>query len=77
MTRLILNTLALAGGMAGSLMVAANVGIGHWGYVLFLISSATSTALLWNDQAQRALLALNFFYIGVNIFGLVRWFNWI
>lgn len=75
--RLILTILALAGGMIGSIMVAANAGIGQWGYILFLMSSVTSSALLWKDKEQRALLSLNIFYIGVNIFGLTRWMNWI
>lgn len=61
--------------MLGSIMVASATPMSAWGYVLFLTSSITSSALLWNDKAQRALLGLNIFYIGVNIFGLVRWFN--
>ncbi len=70
---MILNALALIGGMAGSILVASNTGVGAYGYMLFLTSSVTSSALLWNDKEQRALLALNIFYIGVNVYGLCRW----
>lgn len=61
--------------MIGSILVASNTSVGAYGYILFLLSSVTSSALLWKDKAQRALLALNIFYIGVNIFGLTRWFG--
>ena len=73
--RFVLNCIALAGGMIGSILVASNTSVGAYGYILFLLSSVTSSALLWKDKAQRALLALNIFYIGVNIFGLTRWFG--
>jgi len=70
---LILNILAVAGGMIGSLMVASAIGVNQWGYVLFIISSITSSVLLWNDKPQRGLLILNIYYTGVNVFGLCRW----
>ena len=75
--KLLLNVLAIGGGMIGSVMVASATPVSAWGYVLFLMSSVTSSVLLWNDKELRGLLALNIFYIGVNVFGLARWFNWI
>ena len=70
--KIALNVLTLSGGMIGSILVASNIGVGVYGYILFLMSSITSSVLLWSDKEQRALLALNLFYIAVNIFGLIR-----
>lgn len=68
-----LNAIALITGMAGSIMIASNTGAGVYGYILFLTSSTTSSALLWKQKDQRGLLFLNIFYIGVNVFGLCRY----
>lgn len=59
--------------MIGSILIASNAGVGAYGYMLFLTSSITSSVLLWKDKEQRPLLALNMFYIAVNVFGLARW----
>ncbi len=77
MMRLVLNTIAVGGGMAGAVLVANGPKYAPLGYCLFLASSATSVALLWEDVQQRALLALNVFYGGVNIYGLARWSEFI
>lgn len=73
--RLIIQFLAVAPGMVGSIMIASHTNIGQWGYVLFLLSSVATCVLLWNDKSQRAVLMLNQFYVGVNVFGLFRWFG--
>lgn len=69
----LLNIVALVSGMIGSIMIASNTNSMVFGYILFLASSTTSSMLLWNQKDQRGLLALNIFYIGVNVFGLCRY----
>lgn len=71
MTKL-LNAMVLSGGVVGSILVAANAGLAVYGYSLFLVSSTASVALLRKAPGQLGLLWLNVFYIGVNVFGLLR-----
>lgn len=73
LVRLAIGTVAAATGMVGAILIAANLDVVIWGYVLFLISSSATLVLLWNDKGHRPLLALNIFYVGVNIFGIIRW----
>lgn len=75
MIRIVLSAITLLGGMIGAILVASGPQYAPLGYCLFLSSSTTSVVLLWRDVQQRALLALNVFYVGVNIFGLMRWSN--
>jgi nicotinamide riboside transporter PnuC len=70
-----LNALSMLSGMLGAVMMAANVGHAPLAFGLFLISSSTSVILMWGNAQQRGLLATQIFFVGVNVFGLLRWSN--
>lgn len=73
--KLLLNFGAIGGGVIGSFLIATNSDFSKWGYALFLISAACSVAIQLPDKSQRGLLCLSVFYVSVNIFGLLRWFE--
>jgi hypothetical protein len=71
--RTILSTVALGGAVIGSFLLAANIGMAVAAYVTFLASSVAGVWLLIKTPGRPwALLWQNVFFIGVNIFGLVR-----
>lgn len=73
MIRKIADFVALFGAIAGSALVAANMGLAVFGYVAFLASSIASVYLLFKTKdAPRSLMLQNLFFIGVNVFGLIR-----
>lgn len=67
-----LKWLGTGAGIAGALLIAANIPLSGWGFVLFLVSSASWTAagLAMRD---RPLAALNATFTAINILGVVRW----
>lgn len=69
--KVVLNTLAILGGIGGSLIVA-NVGLGlsHYGYVVFTIGAVAAVFLQLKEKSQRGLMLLNMYFIAVNIYGL-------
>jgi len=59
--------------IAYSLLVAANVGLEFFGFVLPLISAAAIG--LWAYLGgHRGILLLQFFYAVAGLIGIVRWF---
>ena len=70
----ILNALAIIGGIAGSALIAfdGSKSLAIIGYILFLISASSAVALQWKHTSQRGLMWLNIYFVGINIFGLLR-----
>lgn len=57
----------------GSFLVAANMGMAAVGYLFYLASSVAGVYLLVKAKdGPKALILQNLFFIGVNIFGLIR-----
>ena len=59
--------------IAYSLLVAANVGLEFFGFVLLLISSV-ALGLWAHLGGHRGILLLQFFYAVAGLIGIVRWF---
>ena len=59
--------------IAYSLLVAANVGLEFFGFVLLLISSG-AIGLWAHLGGHRGILLLQFFYAVAGVIGIVRWF---
>ena len=75
MIKKIANVLALGGAVVGSTLIASNIGLNFLGYVFFLLSSVSSVYLLLKmSDAPKSLVLQSVFFIGVNLFGLVRYF---
>ena len=59
--------------IAYSLLVAANVGLEFFGFVLLLIFSG-AIGLWAHLGGHRGILLLQFFYAVAGLIGIVRWF---
>lgn len=71
-----LNTIAIGGAVIGSTVIAnGDPSLVFYGYLFFLASSLASIPIQLKHESQRGLLCLTFFFVGVNIFGLLRWGN--
>lgn len=72
---IILNIVAIVGSVIGSILLAANIGMDHYGYVSFTIGATTAIFLQRGDKSQRGLMWLNVYFVCVNVFGLIRRIN--
>lgn len=64
--------LGTATGVAGAVIIAANLGIVAHGFVLFLISSVLWSAVSW-IQREASLLVLQATFTVINVIGIYRW----
>ena len=70
----ILNILSVGGAILGSVFLALNMGLAVQGYICFLFSSLASVWLLLKSKGTpKALVVQNVYFVGLNIFGLIRW----
>ena len=63
-----------ATGVAGAVIIAANLGMVAHGFVLFLISSVLWSAVSW-IQREASLLVLQATFTVINVIGIYRWFG--
>ena len=63
---------ATGAGILGALLVASNVSISGWGFVLFLVSSLAWTGI-GLQMREPSLAALNVTFTAINVLGVVRW----
>lgn len=74
--KIFLNILALLGGIGGSVLVAnVDLGLSHYGYIVFTIGAVAAVLLQVGEKTQRGLMLLNMYYIAVNIYGLSERFT--
>ncbi|OEJ63861.1 hypothetical protein [Magnetovibrio blakemorei] len=59
-------------GVTGAALVALNLPVSGWGFVLFLVSSV-SWAIAGVVMHERSLLLLNAVFIIINLLGIYRW----
>lgn len=72
--KLVADVVAFGGAALGSALIASNSGMAIPGYVCFLSSSLASIYLLSSvKDAPKSLILQNIFFVGVNIFGIVRY----
>jgi nicotinamide riboside transporter PnuC len=67
-----LKWLGAAAGIAGAVLLAANVPASGWGFTLFLVSSLSWAITAWWDR-EGALLVLQLAFTATNILGVYRW----
>ena len=63
---------ALVGSILGSAFLAFNIGFNQFAYLLFIIGSACSIAILRRPGSAKSLLYLNIYFLCINCLGLIR-----
>lgn len=61
-------------GIAGALLVASNSMFSQYGFIALLISSVLLLRWSIKDRISHQ-ICLNAVFVGVNLFGLYRWFS--
>lgn len=59
-------------GIVGAVLVAANVAISKWGFILFLISNLLIGVYAWFANAS-GVLVMQIVYALINVVGVWRW----
>ena len=66
---------AISGQMIGALLIACNCGYTRLGYVAFLIGGAATLFLLNGTNAPKSLTFIAWFFVIVNIIGVICYGN--
>lgn len=69
------NFVAILGGMIGSLLMASGYQYAGYGFMFFLASSLGTIGIQRTVHSQRGLMFLNYYFIAVNIYGLLVYFK--
>lgn len=73
---LALDALSVLGSIVGSLLLALNLpDWSKWAYVFFILGTSASILIMLRSNVRRSQVLINFWFLGVNVFGLVRWFH--
>jgi F0F1-type ATP synthase assembly protein I len=72
---ILLDAASIGGSMIGSLLLASNSGYSKWGYIFFLIGTTASILIMLRSNVRRSQVFINFWFLGVNAFGIFRWFH--
>jgi len=59
-------------GVSGAVLVALNLPVSGWGFVLFLVSSVSWT-VAGVMMRERSLIVLNVVFTIINMLGIYRW----
>jgi hypothetical protein len=60
--------------LCAALLLSSNIDISRYGFILFLIGHIILTYWFWFRQKDYPMFTQNAFFIGIDVFGIVRWF---
>lgn len=59
-------------GIAGAILIALNLGVNWYGYLLFMVSSVCYSYVGWKTN-KSGLMVMSLLYIIINVMGLFQW----
>ena len=65
--------LSFWGAVLASLMLAVNLPISGWAYILFLISNFATVHILQDTGTPRVIIYQNYYFVIINLVGAFRW----
>lgn len=71
--RILIEQLSFWSGVIAAILLASNIPISGWAYVMFLLSNVASLYLLRNTNAPKVIYQQNLAYLVINILGIIRW----
>lgn len=69
----IIEHISFWGGVLGAALLAVHISVSGWAYIPFLLSNIASIVLLRNSNASRSIEYQCWFFLVINIIGIVRW----
>jgi len=70
--KIVADAIAVIGAISGSTIIALNIGMNQFGFVLFLLSSLATLFLLHNSNASKSIELITFYFLITNVIGLIR-----
>jgi hypothetical protein len=61
------------GAVIASLLLALNIPISGWAYILFLLSNFASAYIMRDTTTPKAIVYQNYYFVVINIIGIARW----
>lgn len=61
------------GAVLASLLLALNLPISGWAYILFLTSNVATSYILRGTNTPKVIVYQNYYFVLINIIGIVRW----
>jgi len=61
------------GSVIASLLMAANIPISGWAYVLFLVSNLAMFFLFKIEPTPKVIIYQNYYFVVINLIGITRW----
>ncbi len=71
----LLDLVSAGGAMIGSLLIATNTSLSKYGYIFCAVGAVASVAIMRGSNVRRSQIVINVWYVLVNLFGIVRWFE--
>ena len=71
--KLLLDILAVGGAILGSTLIAVNIGMNVLGYLLFMVSSASSFILLRSSDVSKSQIIIVMYFMIINAVGFIRY----
>jgi len=69
----LIEQISLWGAIIGALLIALNITISGWAFIPFLLSNIATIYLLKKSDAPKVIGWQCWFFLFVNILGIVRW----
>lgn len=61
------------GAVSASLLLALNIPISGWAYILYLISNIASLYIIQNTNTPVVIVYQNYYFVIINLVGIFRW----
>lgn len=71
--KIFLEQLSFWGAIFASLILALNIQISGWAYVLFLASNVGTICILYKADIPKVIIYQSYYFVIINIIGIVRW----
>jgi hypothetical protein len=71
----IIDIIAMGGAMIGSTLIALNIGLNQYGYMMFMVSGLASIYHLNHSNVRKSMKFNTWFYLVVDILGIIRYYG--
>ena len=72
MIRRIADVAVVVCSVIGAGLVAANIGVALYGYIIFMIANVASLVVLSKAQGVKSIILVNVMFFVINLVGIVR-----
>ena len=60
--------------LSAALLLSSNIELSKYGFLVFLFGHVLLSYYFWFKNKDYPLFTQNFFFIGIDVFGIYRWF---